>query len=68
MPEFLNWDEIETEIAETNRRISDSVDSEALRRKSREEFERGVRLGWFDKDGNPIPGAEDEDAEDEEEE
>ena len=32
-----------------------------------EEFERGVRLGWWDAEGNPIPQAEepDEDGEDE---
>lgn len=34
-----------------------------LAAKKAEEFARGVRLGWWDEDGTPIP--QDEDAEDE---
>lgn len=54
MPGFLDWDEIEKEIAENNRKSSDSVDTEKQRQRAKEEFERGVRNGWFDKDGNSL--------------
>lgn len=57
-----DWDAIEREVVENNRRLSDSVDQEAMRRKREAEFERGVRLGWHDKDGNSLlPEEPDED-------
>lgn len=68
MPGFLNWDEIDKELGEQNRRISDSVDMEKVRQKAKEEFERGVRLGWHDEDGNSLlPADEDEEDEGDEE-
>lgn len=64
---LIDWAEIEKEIGEQNRKISDSVDVEAMKRKSTEEWERGLRLGWYDKDGNSllVDDAEDDEGEDE---
>jgi hypothetical protein len=64
---FLDWNEIEKEIGEQNRKISDSVDTEAMKRKSAKEWERGLRLGWYDEDGNSLL-VEETDEDDEEEE
>lgn len=70
-PEPLDWDAIEAEIAERNRQSWDAANTpeEVAKRKAKQEaeFERGVRNGWWDKDGNPIPQA-DEEAEDDEDE
>ncbi|AKY02696.1 hypothetical protein RCSAXON_29 [Rhodobacter phage RcSaxon] len=43
-----------TDTPEQRRRIAE---------KSAADFERGVRLGWHDKDGNPIPQPDDSDDE-----
>ena len=67
MTGFLDWDEIEKEIAENNRRISDSVDTEKQRARSKAEFDRGVALGWFDKDGNSLLNEETDDENEDEE-
>lgn len=53
-PGFLNWEEIDKELGEQNARISDSVDMDKVRQKAKEEFERGVRLGWHDAEGNSL--------------
>lgn len=53
--------------ADTAKRLADLAryDSaaEVVKReaKRKEEFERGVRLGWHDAEGNPIADEEDED-------
>lgn len=62
---MTDWDKIFDELAEANRKAYDSVDHEKLKAKSAEEFERGVRLGWWDADGNPITQETDSDDENE---
>ena len=46
----------------------DSPEEVALREaRRRDEFERGIRLGWWDADGNPIHDENDNDETDEDE-
>lgn len=57
-------------IAELDREEARRNTPEAIARreaKRKEEFERGVRLGWHDEEGNPI-ASDDEDADEDEEE
>lgn len=65
------WDYAEEEAAqrgEQARRDEENPILQArLKAKRDEEFARGVRLGWHDADGEPIPQA-DEDEDDEAEE
>ncbi|MBS3648807.1 hypothetical protein KEU06_09335 [Pseudaminobacter sp. 19-2017] len=69
-PPFLDWDAIETEIADTNRKAWDAENTPekiaARKAKSEAEFERGVRNGWWDKDGNSLQPEEPDEEEDEE--
>lgn len=65
--QYLDWDSIAEEIAEKNRKISDSVDAKKQKIRAEEEFERGVRLGWFDRDGNSLLDDEEDDSEGDEE-
>lgn len=63
-----NWlEEYEKELAEKNAAEMAKYDSpeEVARREARrkEDFEKGVRLGWWDENGDPIPSDEDEDDE-----
>lgn len=65
-----NWlEEYEKELAEKNAAELAKYDSaeEVAKREVRrkEEFEKGVRLGWWNEDGDPLES--DEDAEDEDE-
>lgn len=66
MAGYLDWDAIETEIAETNRKAYEADNTPekiaARKEKAQAEFDKGVRLGWHDKDGNSLlPLDEDED-------
>lgn len=66
------WEEAFEEIAAQNRKAFDSLDTPTARaareQKQREEHEKGIRLGWWDKDGNPMEQFEDDDEEDQEDE
>lgn len=69
----MNWlDEAAEEVAAQNRKDWDASQTpEALARaakKKAEEFERGVRLGWWDAEGNPLLPDEPEDDEETEDE
>ena len=65
-PELLDWDAVEAEIAEANRKSWDSIDHEALAKKSEAERQRAIDNGWMDEDGNSLlPPDEDEDEEEE---
>lgn len=72
MTKPFNWNEAFEEIAEANRAAHDKADTpEAAaerKRKQVKEFERGIRLGWWDANGNPLPQEDDEDDEEEDEE
>lgn len=75
MTKAFNWDEAFEEIAQANRAAHDKADAPeavaARKRKQAEEFERGVRLGWWDANGDPLPQddeAEDDDDDDENDE
>ena len=61
-----NWlDYMEEEAAkrraEAEAQDNDPAYQERMKRKKQEEFERGVRLGWWDENGDPIPQAEEDD-------
>lgn len=51
---MIDWDaEFEAQAREAGKR-SDAVDPAKVRAKSEAEFQRGVALGWWDADGNPM--------------
>lgn len=56
----LDWDEIEKEIAEKNRREFDKY-NESAKRKADAERKRHIELGWYDEDGNSLLPEEDDD-------
>ena len=60
--ELLNeWEpERLAEIAREEARANTPKARADLEAKKRDEFERGVRLGWWDADGVPLPQTEDE--------
>lgn len=69
----MNWlEEYEKELAEKNAAELIKYDSpeEVAKRAARrkEDFDKGVRLGWWDENGDPIESAEDEDSDEEPEE
>ena len=76
MSDPFDWDAAFEEVAEENRKAYDKADTPEARaardQKQREEHERGVRLGWWDEDGNPLTaeddGEEEEDEDDGDEE
>jgi hypothetical protein len=55
---MTDWDEIEAEIAEENRKAYDALQTpEAIARtdaKRKAEFDLGVRSGWWDAEGNSL--------------
>ena len=60
-----NWlDEAAEEVAEQNRKAFDALDTPEARarlaEKAKAEFDRGVRLGWHDENGEPLEVAEEE--------
>jgi hypothetical protein len=67
----IDWDAAFDEIAAANRRAYDESDTPAARaeraKKRDEEHARGVRLGWWDEDGNPLAADEDDEDDDDEE-
>jgi hypothetical protein len=72
MSDPFDWDKAFEEVAERNRKAFDKEDTsqarEARLRKQREEHERGVRLGWWDNEGNPLHVEENEEENDEDDE
>ena len=72
MSDPFDWNKAFDEIAEQNRKDAERADAPeavvAREAKKRAEFERGVRLGWWNQDGAPLPQpddtADDDDAED----
>lgn len=71
-PDPFNWDDAFEETAKANRDAFDKLDTPEARAareaKKLAEFERGVRNGWWDKDGNPLVAEGDnEEAEEDEE-
>ena len=50
---------------EAKRLEADPVYQAQLTEKRKQEFDRGVRLGWWDKFGNPLELDEDEDEDEE---
>jgi hypothetical protein len=61
----IDWDAEFAAQAEQEGRAY-KADTPALEQKKREEFERGVRLGWWTADGVLIEQEQDEDEESEE--
>jgi hypothetical protein len=60
-----NWlDDAADEIARNTAEASDNLNTienrAKLAEKSKNEFQRGVRLGWHDENGEPLDGAEEE--------
>jgi hypothetical protein len=49
------------EIARDEARRNTPAAQAALEAKKREEFRRGVRLGWWDADGNPLTSEDEPD-------
>lgn len=66
-PGILDWDAIENEIAESNRRSYDSVDHDALKAKAEAERQRRIKAGWEDEEGNSLIADEENDNEEEDE-
>ena len=63
----INW--TKTTRAGREAYTADTPEARARREQMRrEEHERGVRFGWWDEDGNPLPGGEGDGDEDEGEE
>lgn len=59
----MDWDKAFEEVAAETGKRNDKVNPEVIAAKRAEEFERGVRLGWHEKDGNVIATETDEDDE-----
>ena len=59
----FDWNKALDEIAEQTRKDAERADAPeavaAREAKKRAEFDRGVRLGWWDQDGAPLPQPED---------
>lgn len=64
-PEPLDWDAIEAEIAEANRKAWDSLDHDKLKRKAEAERQRRIAAGWEDEDGNSLLPPDETDDEEE---
>jgi hypothetical protein len=62
----MDWEQIEKEIAEQNRKSWDATDHEALKAKAERERQVAIRNGWMDEDGNSLLPPDEEDEEDEE--
>ena len=67
----FDWDEAFQEIADANRASYDAAQTPekiaAQEAKRQSEFERGVRFGWHDAEGNPLPADDEGEDEDEDE-
>jgi hypothetical protein len=57
---MTDWDRIEAEIVEQNRKASDSVDPAAAAKRLDEQRQLAIREGWSDADGNTLLPQEDE--------
>jgi len=63
------FNEIEAEAAASPRPAPLTPEQLAKREEeNRAEHEKGIRLGWWDKDGNPLEQESDEDEDEDEEE
>ena len=58
---MIDWDEAFEEQSRATGKANDAVDPVKLKAKLDAEFQRGVRLGWWDADGNPIAQDDDSD-------
>lgn len=63
-PTTLDWNAIEEEIAEANRKSWDAIDHDALKAKAEAERQRRIKAGWEDEDGNSLLPPDDTDEED----
>lgn len=65
---WLDWieDEANKRRLEAERLDADPVYQARMANKRREDFERGVRLGWWTAEGDPIPQDEETDDDDQE--
>lgn len=64
---MIDWDEAFEDQAAAARKSHDALDPAKIKAKSAEDFARGVRLGWWDADGNPIAQDDDSDEDNEDE-
>jgi hypothetical protein len=51
---FIDWDEAFEDAASEMGRRTDAVDDAKVAAKREKEFRAGVRLGWWDADGNAL--------------
>ena len=70
MSDWEKWmeDEAAKRRAEAEAQDADPVYQARMKVKKREDFERGVRLGWWDANGDPIPQPKETDEDDDNEE
>lgn len=66
MSGVLDWDAIEAEIAEQNRKDFDRY-AESNKAKSKAERKRAIANGWMDEDGNSLLPEEPEEEEEDDE-
>lgn len=54
-----------SDVARVEARINSPAERARLALKKQDELARGIRLGWYDKDGNPVASSGDESDNDE---